>query len=484
MKLTGTNHRGLVLALLLALLASGCAGPTAAAPTATVAPARTAAPTATATASATPTLVPTATLTPVPSATPAPVPTATLPPPPPTPTRTATPASVLTATPSLGSGQRALQHVQYLSEKIGSRPAGSASERAAADYIEAQFRSYGYNVQRQPFTFPYFVDRGSKLVTLGQQAEELHPLTLGLSAAASYEGFVANVGLARPQDLPKDGLKGRVALILRGEITFDQKIANVSGAGAAAAIVYNNAAGNFRGRLGGIAAIPVVSISDEEGKHLSDLLARGTVNVRISVDATSENRRGENIIAERQGSTPGTVIFGAHYDSVEAGPGANDNASGTATLLELARLARPGALNQRFIAFSAEELGLYGSAYYVSTLAPEQRQQVAGMVCLDMVGVGDRLRIGGSQQLVDLGLAIASEQGYEAQSLGGSAAGGSDHVSFTSAGMPGALFMFTVGVDLDPRYHSDQDRGSFVDADNLEKMVRVIAALVGRLAGG
>jgi len=114
-------------------------------------------------------------------------------------TPTSTPA------PALTSGQRALQHVRYLAETIGSRPAGSAQERAAADYIETQLRSYGYAVERQNFPFPYFIDRGARLLVQAPQAEELHPLTMGLSAAGRAEAPLASVGLARPQDLPQGG---------------------------------------------------------------------------------------------------------------------------------------------------------------------------------------------------------------------------------------------------------------------------------------
>ncbi|MDP2663404.1 MAG: M28 family metallopeptidase [Dehalococcoidia bacterium] len=377
-----------------------------------------------------------------------------------------------------------MQTIKYLSEAIGSRPAGSPNDRAAADYVAGQFGSYGYAVQRQSFTFPYFVDRGSELQILAPSGGALHPLTLGLSAAGSVDGTIVSVGLGRPEDNPRDGLKGRVALIQRGDITYELKVANVSKAGAVAAIIYNNVQGNFQGRLGQIAGIPAVSISLDEGNRLLQSLASGAVSVRLSVNATSEQRTGQNIVATRQGASPDMVIFGAHYDSVEAGPGANDNASGVATVLELARLARSGALTQRFIAFSAEELGFYGSSSYVSTLSLQERQQVKAMVSLDMVGVGDRMRFGGDQQLVDAGLVIAGGLGIQALRLEGSAAGGSDHTSFTSAGMPAALLTYTVGNDLDLRYHTSEDRADFVEPANIDKAVQVCQLLVARLVGG
>jgi len=468
----------LAVLLVAALVAGGCVGPLggSAPPT----PESTATPTIAATATFTPAASPTPTFT-VTTATPIPTPAPSpTPRPSPSPTASVTPTPLPTVTP-VPSGQRALQHVRHLAETIGSRPAGTPQERDAADYIEAQFRSFGYSVTRQGFSFPYFVDRGSSLQVTGPQQEELHPLTMGLSAAGRVEAPLTAAGLARPQDLPREGLRGRIALVQRGDITFDEKVAAAATAGAAGAVIYNNAPGNFRGRLGQIASIPVISVSQEEGGRLLELLGKVPVTVRVSVDATSQDRRGENIIATRPGTRPETVIFGAHYDSVEAGPGANDNASGTAAVLELARTAPAGPLTLRFITFSAEELGLLGSRHYVSTLSQQERQQIVAMVSLDMVGVGDRMRFGGSQQLVQTALAIAREQGSEALALEGSAAGASDHASFISAGIPGILFFYTVGNDIDPRYHSAQDRVSFVDAADIEKMVRLGLSFAYRL---
>jgi len=466
------NVLALLVALVLAVALSGCGAAVSVSPSPipTAAPSSTSTPTATATPA--PTVTPTS--TPVPSPTPSPTPV-----PKPSPSATASP----TPAPSASSGQRALQHVKQLSVAIGSRPAGTATERAAADYIVSQFQSYGYTVQKQSFGFPYFADRGSTLEGLAPQDNDLHPLTIGLSAGGRVEGPLVSAGKGRPEDAPQDGLKGRVTLVERGDITFDQKLANMIKAGAAGIIIYNNGQGNFRGRLADLASIPVVSISQEEGNRLQQALSRGQVTVRLTVDAISERRQGQNIIATKQGSRPDTVIFGAHYDSVEAGPGANDNASGVAAVLELARLAQPGPLTQRFIAFSAEELGLYGSQYYVSTLSQQERGQIKAMASLDMVGVGNRMRFGGTQQVVDMGLAIASEQGIQALALTGNASSGSDHSSFISAGIPAALFHYTVGNDLDPRYHSADDQASFVDPANLDNMVRVCQTLLSRLAG-
>ena len=87
-------------------------------------------------------------------------------------------------------------------------------------------------------------------------------------------------------------------------------------------------------------------------------------------------------------------MIGAHLDSVPLSPGANDNASGVATVLEVARLLAevPTARSIHFVAFGAEELGLVGSGYYVAT----RTLSVRGMVNLDMVGHGAQLLVSNS----------------------------------------------------------------------------------------
>jgi len=102
-----------------------------------------------------------------------------------------------------------------------------------------------------------------------------------------------------------------------------------------------------------------------------------------------EGRSYKNIVAEKQGATfPQRVfILGAHYDTVPGSPGADDNASGIAVLLEVARKIQTAHINGsvRFIAFSLEEYNFIGSAHYVEKLKKGE-EEILGMVSLEMVG--------------------------------------------------------------------------------------------------
>lgn len=371
--------------------------------------------------------------------------------------------------------------MQALGQSIGSRPAGSAKEREAADYIATQLQGYGYQVERQSFPFTRFNDGGSRLSVLQPITEELHPNTLVQSRSGDVEGPLVLVGLGQAGDFPP-AVGGAIALIERGTNTFKDKVANAAAAGAKGAIIYNNQPGGFRGNIGEATAIPAASISQEEGKHLADLIARGSVNVHLSVQTTLEQVNSQNVIGTRKGASPRSIVVGAHFDSVPAGPGANDNASGTATMLEIARIMALAdhPLSLYFIAFGAEELGLYGSKHFVSSLEAEQLRQIVGMVNLDMVGVGDRLKVGGSKDLEQKSMAVAERMGVEVSSLGTESTGLSDHGSFVAAGVPAVLIHY---ID-DPRYHTAQDTVQYVRPENLAAAGKWALEIMRELMGG
>jgi aminopeptidase YwaD len=202
----------------------------------------------------------------------------------------------------------------------------------------------------------------------------------------------------------------------------------------------------------------------------------------LSVDASIENRPATNVVADKAAARPGapSVVIGAHLDSVPAGPGANDNGSGSAMVLELARVlaARDEPFAFHFALFGAEELGLYGSHHYVESLTDAERGAMRAMINLDMVGVGDAWRFGGTDDLVQRALEASSDMGERGLPLRGPQSGGSDHASFLAAGLP-ALFIYRVE---DPNYHQAGDRPELVDANALGQAGAIALAVVDSLA--
>jgi aminopeptidase YwaD len=185
-----------------------------------------------------------------------------------------------------------------------------------------------------------------------------------------------------------------------------------------------------------------------------------------------------NVVATLHGERDDVIVLGAHYDSVPDGPGANDNASGTATVIELARAlrARNVPYTVRVVLFGSEEIGLVGSREYISALNARERERIVAMLNFDMVGVGADPQVGGSDELVDLAVSLAEEHGRSVTQIG-AAGGGSDHGSFIEAGIP-ALFFYRSN---DPNYHSPNDRAEYVEAKFLESAAQLALWLIDRV---
>lgn len=216
---------------------------------------------------------------------------------------------------------------------------------------------------------------------------------------------------------------------------------------------------------------------------------------RIEVALDRDDRRGVNVIGILPGTDPAlaseAVVIGAHHDHVgvvngQVHPGADDNASGTAIVVGLARaFAAAGGARRTlvFALFGAEELGLIGSRHYVNAPAVPLSRTVA-MVNLDMVGrLGSAaLQIGG----VDSGSGLARLVNDAARAAGvnvktrGEPFAPSDHLRFYRAGTP-VLFFHTGRHD---DYHKPTDTADRIDAAGMARVAAVAAGVVERLAAG
>lgn len=389
-------------------------------------------------------------------------------------------------------GQAAFGHVKYLSQTIGTRPAGTQHEIEASDYIARQFQSAGYRVELQPFEFETFEERRVFVETAGGR-KQAHIIGISGQRAVTENvaGSLVVAGIGRMQDFPAGGIAGKIAVIERGTLPLQQKIANAAAAGAVAAIIYNDSSGPFFGWTRSPARIPAVSVSRNDGKALlravnprkgvADLFRHredATVEARVVADAGMRTIRSQNVIA--RGADECKVVVGGHYDSVPDGPGANDNATGTAVTIEVARGLRTQARQRGlcFVAFGAEEMGIRGSRRYVASLSDEQKRGIAGMVNLDMVGVGGRWKLWGTESMraVSVDAARSADvrlRGYVASGRGGD----SDQVSFAEAGIP-AVFIHRL---QDPNRHTSEDKVKYVDPASLEAAARLTQEIVGRL---
>jgi hypothetical protein len=224
-------------------------------------------------------------------------------------------------------------------------------------------------------------------------------------------------------------------------------------------------------------------------------LGYGVTRTPISVGAS----HSENLIGDRPGSGPeprGLVVITAHLDSINiaggpaaTSPGADDNASGSAGVLELGRLiaGRSWQHDVRLILFGGEEEGLFGSKQYVAALPPAQRARIRAVLNMDMIATTNTaiptvLLEGAtvsSGQIADLATAAATYTGLKVETSLNPFA--SDHVPFINAGIPAVLTI--EGADsANGHIHSANDMLNFIDWSLAAEILRMnAAALAGWL---
>jgi Zn-dependent M28 family amino/carboxypeptidase len=350
------------------------------------------------------------------------------------------------------------------------RAAGTPGYDASVAYVAGRLRDAGYRVRLQDVRFPVFRERSRP--RLETSAGRLPVKSLRYSGPGRVRGASTLVGLGCERG-DYDRARGRIAVAARGQCTFRAKAKAAEAAGARGLVVADaESEAPPRGSLGrpGI-RIPVV------GAGSAGLRLRG--RARLVVDTVAEEATTRNVVAERPGAPRRVAMMGAHLDSVDEGPGINDNGSGVAVTLALAERLR-GRRGLRFGFWGAEELGLYGSRHYVASLAPAERRRIAGYVNLDMVGSPNAVRyVYGAGRVRDalVDALRARDLRYEPASIGGS----SDHAPFQRAGIPvGGLYSGSeerktarqarayggqAGRPLDPCYHRRCDTLGRVDVD-------------------
>jgi hypothetical protein len=289
-----------------------------------------------------------------------------------------------------------------------SRNSGEPGYKASADYVAKVMKDAGYNVKIQTYKFFYFAFTGHPV--FAEVSPSAHDFTLvsewnpGESIGTTTADLQPAGGIVIPPTPTSssssgctagdfgDFVRGRIALIQRGSCNFGEKVVNAQAAGAAGVIIFNEGNPGRTGVLGGggltddagnqvVPQIPVAFTSFDTGSRLlteyqqaveaGNPLPKMNIGVQGIVDP---NRDDFNVIAESKGGDPNHVlVVDAHLDAI-FGAGMLDNASGSATILDVAQQMRHvNPRNKlRFIWFGGEELGLLGSAFYVNNLSPSE----------------------------------------------------------------------------------------------------------------
>ncbi|MDP2438541.1 MAG: M28 family peptidase [archaeon] len=185
---------------------------------------------------------------------------------------------------------------------------------------------------------------------------------------------------------------GSIALVLRGTCDFATKAGNAQAAGATAVLISNtNNGAGFTGSMPTLQPFVVLGIAASIGNMLK---GEGAPVVTVSASTTVVATPTQNVLCVTpQGDTTSQIVIGSHLDSVPAGPGINDNGSGTSVLLQLAIQASRNKISIKnqiiFAWWSGEESGLLGSTYFVSVA---NKANIALNINNDMLGSPNGIR--------------------------------------------------------------------------------------------
>ncbi|MEJ7611545.1 MAG: M20/M25/M40 family metallo-hydrolase [Ferruginibacter sp.] len=401
--------------------------------------------------------------------------------------------------------------INYLSDdRLEGRRTGSAGEKLAYTYIEKKFRSAGIKPLKPRITYiqPFDVNDGKEIgkqtsFLLNGSPQELnrHYFPFPWSANISNFKFTEESTNVEYYDL--------TALLAENEnnphFDYTENIIayakQAAGRGIKLVIVKHfPTAKNFSfdpKDKNATLSIPVIYMFPRDRVPYQQLPPGAKTGSELTVAIAEKKRIGHNVIGYIDNKAPHTIILGAHYDhlgygedhnSLYAGKdrmihnGADDNASGTAALIELGKwlkISRNKNYNYILAAFSGEELGLYGSKYF-SENSGIDLNKVNYMINMDMVGrlneTTKGLTIGGFGTSPTWGQLISNNDPYFKINTDSSGTGPSDHTSFYRKGIP-VLFFFT-GSHSD--YHKPGDDADKINYAGELQIIRYIQNIISK----
>ncbi|KAF2204355.1 Zn-dependent exopeptidase [Delitschia confertaspora ATCC 74209] len=413
----------------------------------------------------------------------------------------------------LMKGAQKLQDLAY-SHPERNRLMGGAGHNDTIKYIKNTLESLGgyYKVELQQFSTLIQLSEESSL-TISNAPVQHGVMEYSPSGNATAPVIVVNNFGCEASDYPTT-VSGNIALISRGTCDFGLKSVLAGLAGAKAAMIYNNIPGGLNGTLGVPRAegpyIPTVSLSQEDGTALRTSITGGTaVSANLFVETVITNATTNNVIATtNNGLQNQTLMLGAHTDSVAAGPGINDDGSGTIAILEVAKQLAKYRVNNavRFGFWSGEEEGLLGSTYYVEHLPAAELAKVRAYLNFDMIaspnfiygiydGDGSSYNMTGPAGSAEIEHFF--ERYFKSNRLPFTATefnGRSDYQAFIDNGIPAGgtdtgadrvktaeeakIFGGTAGIILDPNYHQAADTVSNLNQTAWIVNAKAIAAAV------
>jgi carboxypeptidase Q len=402
------------------------------------------------------------------------------------------------------AGSETGKNLRALCDDIGGRLSGTEACRRALAFAGDLFREYGLaNVHEEPYDFPGWFRGPFSCEVVSPRPMALHAVALGntpSTPAGGVEAEVVDAAHGNPVELDRLGssLEGKYALVIdepmpggrwmhRSEIMLE-----VSKRGAAGLLFQTVQPGQLpvTGTCwnSGVSPVPGVGISMEDGEWMRRSLARGEkVVVRVEMTNQTGPASSANLVAEIPGSGPDLVIVGGHIDSWDLAQGAVDNGTGTVVVLEAARaLAKAGVKPRatiRFVLFTGEESGLYGSNAYAAAHEAELARCRAMINC-DMEGAPVGIRVMGHEEarrffeeLVTSipGFDLTTPLSFRAGIYG-------DQQAFLLGGVPVVVPSSRLEESAERYYHTAGDTYDKVDTRSLPACAAFVASIALEIA--
>lgn len=404
------------------------------------------------------------------------------------------------------------QHVTALSEDIGVRLMGTPNEYAAAEYIEGQLDSYGYDGQISEYTINasavaaidigekqhyanyYYAGEMNQIInpnisncTLSEPTQEDLDVISTWSISAGdlvvvNSSLFSNLEALSKVQAETDGTE----TALKSSDFINQAVDKAEEANASAIVIYNDTGLRSQSVKVSGNTIPVIGANTVIGEELIS----NAGNISIS---KVERPISWNVEAVKEASTeePESIIYvTSHLDSVMGAPGATDNASAVAAVLELAKQYKDvdtGGVEIHFVAFGGEEAGLLGSAAFVSQI-PEEDKAIVINFNMDMLSstgtfYGEELNAvsldiaGGKSATFNIAAALIITGSEDMQFIEGTENlrwfkyGSSDHQSFQDSGIDAASMIRVTDEsdDIEDINHTYKD--NIVDNYSLDRHV-------------
>ena len=393
---------------------------------------------------------------------------------------------------------RAYDLTIMLAEDVSPRQSATEEELRGAMFLLEEMTELGYVVEIQDFEVWDISPSGSlEVLPLSDGGEpsvsfsrrdgdtpRIFFLPFEPLKSGQIRGEMVFAGFGDDDDFEGIDVEGKIVVMERGALLFEDKETNAADRGAIGLVVFNNEPPfYFGGRLAQEPEIFAGGVPLDDGMILREALEDGkSVSAEILVYPNGDGR-SRNVIAELNNDISGdqVVVIGAHYDTTPWTQGANDNGSGVATALivaeELSDIELP--FDVRFVFFGSEETGLHGSFYYANDLLASEVARIEAMINLDVVATGELHAFGddllteyadGVGEVLDVDLKITEPFDW----------GASDYLGFDERDVP---YLMLYADDL--RYiNHPSDTIEHVDAAALGGTVAIVLGVIERMADG